>query len=67
MFNKDTDILTIGADIGGTKIEAALVNENGKVIASKRTQTNTEKGPDSVIDDLIHCYWRGYVYPKGGI
>jgi len=51
----DQGLFNIGVDIGGTKIEAALVNAEGKIIISQRTSTHAESGPDSVIAGLIKC------------
>ncbi len=44
---------TIGIDIGGTKIECALVDENGKILASHRAPTHPEKGLESVLDTIV--------------
>src|SRR6478672_7326803 len=41
--------LIIGVDLGGTKMHAAAVDESGKVLASERTKTLPEQGPDAVI------------------
>jgi glucokinase len=46
---------TIGVDIGGTKIDAALVDEKGKIIISQRNSTDAKGGPDRVIANLIQC------------
>ena len=51
----NVDILTIGVDIGGTKIEAALVDADGEIIISRRSPTQAEHGPDRVIANLIQC------------
>ena len=47
----------IGIDLGGTKIEGILVNENYKTITRKRIPTNQDHGYDSILDsikNLIH-------------
>ena len=46
---------TLGVDLGGTKIEASLVDANGHILASHRSRTQPEKGPDGVIADIIEC------------
>jgi len=46
---------TIGIDLGGTKVAAALVDADGRVIASHVFPTNIEKGADGVIDDIAAC------------
>ena len=42
----------IGIDLGGTKIEGILVNENYKTIERKRIQTNQEKGYSSILESI---------------
>ena len=46
---KKTDSLAIGVDLGGTKIAAALVSAQGKVIDSDSVMTQPEQGPMAVI------------------
>jgi len=55
LYKDNEDIVTIGVDIGGTKIEAALVDKNGKIIVSQKSATNAEKGVDAVITNLVQC------------
>jgi len=47
--------LTIGVDLGGTKVETSLVDTTGHILASHRRPTQPEKGPDGVIADIIEC------------
>jgi len=47
--------LTLGVDLGGTKIETALVDAAGRIVASQRRPTQPEKGPDAVIADIVAC------------
>lgn len=49
------DALTIGVDLGGTKVETALVDARGRIVASARRPTGPEKGPDGIVSDLIAC------------
>jgi len=47
----------VGVDLGGTKIEGILINENYETIKRKRIPTNQENGYDSILQsvkDLIH-------------
>jgi glucokinase len=44
--------LTLGVDIGGTKIEVALVDAAGRVVRSRRQPTDAARGAASVIDDI---------------
>jgi len=47
--------LTIGVDLGGTKVETAIVDSNGHILISQRYPTNRDKGPDGIIADIIVC------------
>jgi glucokinase len=47
--------LTIGVDLGGTKVKTALVDSKGKIIAEYAYPTQSEKGPASVINDILVC------------
>jgi len=44
--------LTIGLDLGGTKIAAALVGPEGEILAEDRWPTVPERGPEAVSDDI---------------
>ena len=46
---------TLGIDLGGTKVEAALVDETGRVLQSHRHSTNAERGAKRVIWDILEC------------
>jgi glucokinase len=41
-----------GLDLGGTKIQAAVVDEDGKVLGEDRRPTPTEGGPQDVVDAM---------------
>jgi len=55
--------ITVGVDLGGTKIKAALVGPDGTIVFSTRKMTNASKGADSVIStigDAVHeCLRQG--------
>lgn len=40
-------------DLGGTKIEIALVDATGHIVISKRVPTKWERGPNKIIDAII--------------
>lgn len=42
-------MLSIGIDLGGTKILAGVLNENGDILASKSVRCNKEEGKDALI------------------
>ena len=44
---------TIGVDLGGTKIETAVVDNEGKVLARERQPTPVDQGPDGVQDAIV--------------
>ena len=44
---------TLGVDIGGTKVEMALVDANGRILSVNRYPTRPEKGPEGIIADII--------------
>jgi len=46
---------TLGVDLGGTKVETSLVDATGHILASHRSPTHPDKGPEGVIADIIEC------------
>ncbi len=44
-----------GIDLGGTKIEAVVVNGRNEVLGSARRPTPTDGGPQGVADDLVRA------------
>ncbi len=55
MQQKIKKILALGVDLGGTKVETALVDKSGKILSSHRYPTNPEKGARRIIDDVVTC------------
>lgn len=47
--------LTIGVDLGGTKVGTALVDAGGRVLASSRRPTGRHRGPDGIVSDVLEC------------
>ncbi len=47
------EILTIGVDLGGTKMETALIDAAGHILSSHRRLTHPEKDPDRIIADIV--------------
>ena len=43
------DDIVVGVDLGGTKVQVALVRADGHVLASERRATGADRGPDAVI------------------
>lgn len=50
--------LVLGVDLGGTKVEAGLVDPRGRIVVSHRNPTHADKGPDGVIADVLACIER---------
>ena len=48
---------SIGIDLGGTKLEAACIDEMGRVRQRVRKATNVKGGPSAIIEDVIGCIW----------
>jgi glucokinase len=46
------DRYAIGVDLGGTKILAAVVDQQGRVIGKGKKSTQADKGPEGVIDRI---------------
>ena len=51
----DERAVTIGVDIGGTKLEAAAVDGDGTVLAGGRRLTGAGRGPDRILADIVSC------------
>jgi len=52
-IRKSSHRYTLGIDLGGTKILAAVVDESGTVIASAKKTTQSQQGPQVVMKRLI--------------
>ncbi len=53
METRQDGICTLGVDIGGTKINTALVDASGNIITSHYRLINPTKAPDKVISEVI--------------
>jgi glucokinase len=54
---KGLELLTLGIDLGGSKILTAVVNSRGKMLASDESTTSATKGREAIIRsvlDLVH-------------
>lgn len=51
--------LTVGVDLGGTKVAAALVDAGGGIVTSYVSPTHAERGPAGVIADIVACVKQG--------
>lgn len=57
-------ILTTGVDLGGTKVETALVDDGGRIVALARRATDWERGPEGILADLIACLTQDCLPPS---
>jgi glucokinase len=55
MKQKNEDLLTLGIDLGGTKVKTVLVDSKCKILSAHKYSTNPEKGVDGVIEDILKC------------
>ena len=49
---------TIGMDLGGTKILAAMVDRKGGIVAEAKLRTRPTEGPDAVIERMVEAAQR---------
>lgn len=47
--------LTVGVDLGGTKIQAIAMDGEGTVRAQQRRPTGASRGPEAVMDAVVAC------------
>ena len=52
-MNTSQPVFTLGVDIGGTKIETALLDASGKIVASHYRLIGAIKAPERVIEGVI--------------
>ncbi|MEE9564411.1 MAG: ROK family protein [Candidatus Hydrothermarchaeaceae archaeon] len=45
--------LTIGIDLGGTKVDMALIDAAGHILSTNRYPTNPDKGSEGIIADIV--------------
>lgn len=57
----------IGLDIGGTKIEGIIVDENGKILNKIRIPTNAEEGKEAFIKNILSVSRQLWQEPLCGI
>jgi len=53
MNQRENQVYTLGIDIGGTKIDSALIDSSGNILASHYKLIDDDKSPPKVILDLI--------------
>ena len=55
MNQKKESPFTLGVDLGGTKVEAALVDTAGIILSCHRHPTHPEKEASQIIEDIVTC------------
>ena len=55
---KGLELLTLGIDLGGSKILTAVVNPRGKMLASDESTTPATKNREAVIQFILDSTWR---------
>jgi glucokinase len=58
MNRKKAEPVTLGVDLGGTKVETALVDSKGHVLSLHREPTHPEKGAEKIVGDIVSCVER---------
>jgi len=53
MVQKIDEPLTLGVDLGGTKVNVALVDANGRLLSAHKSPIHPEKEPERVIADIL--------------
>ncbi|MEE8442665.1 MAG: ROK family protein [Dehalococcoidia bacterium] len=50
-----SSILTMGVDVGGTKVETALVDAGGNIVKTNRRSTGVQSTPEGFLADMAAC------------
>jgi glucokinase len=53
MVQKIDDLLTLGVDLGGTKVNVALVDQSGRLLSAHKSPIHPNKEPERVIADIL--------------
>jgi glucokinase len=54
MYSQTKGLFTLGIDLGGTKIDTALVDYSGQIISSHYHLMNSSKDPDTTIAEIVN-------------
>ena len=57
-MKSETEPLSLGIDLGGSKILAGVVNSRGKILSHHQIATPAKQGPDAVIQSLFEAAYR---------
>ena len=56
----------LGIDLGGTKIECAILDPNGGVLVRQRIPTEAEKGVKHILDNIKKIVGKWLIKVPGG-
>ena len=57
---------TIGVDLGGSNVRAAVVTSDGRMLRLHERLTRPERGPEAVLEDLVACIREGCLPDPSG-
>lgn len=55
MITKNSDGPVLGIDLGGTKILAAAIDKDGRILSRSKRKTKAGRGPGEVLDRMAEC------------
>jgi len=55
VIGKNLDGPVLGIDLGGTKILAAVIDKDGRVLSRSKRKTKARRGPGEVLDRMAEC------------
>jgi glucokinase len=61
----ESKTFAVGIDLGGTKIEAALVDTEGRIAETQRTPTEAKQGPNRVVETIVSMVRQNYLQRAG--
>lgn len=67
-MKKKKNPITIGVDLGGTKVKLAIIDKDGGILFSRRYATNPQQGHEGVIADIaghVNYYLRHSTLTRG--
>ncbi|MDB4966598.1 MAG: hypothetical protein JWN44_2287, partial [Myxococcales bacterium] len=51
-------MLTLGVDVGGSKLLACVVDDDGEVVDEARQETGRATAPDEIVERVAELVWR---------
>jgi glucokinase len=66
-MSEDLELLTLGIDLGGSKILTAVVNPRGEILASDESITPATKGHEAIIQSIVDSSHRALEQASGAL